>query len=238
MIRFIRQGRRIATDPIWTPLAPAIFAWRTAQAESTPPHAQIGFVRPQLRAFLIQSQTIGRSGHPDNPPPPRSASGDFSDPNNPYQSILSGSIPQWIVLDIVMASHAGCFETRATAIGGTVALNLHCRGILSDAAMSSAKLVSLINSNGLSPAFGQEKFISSPTGPEKSARCWWNNFTNVPSSCSRSSMVLLTDMNEIKKGLVRICHPCFPKRVYAPGPESPTAFRSTPLNGFTIIHFG
>src|SRR3989344_2773730 len=127
MIRFIRQGRRIATDPIWTPLAPAIFAWRTAQAESTPPHAQIGFVRPQLRAFLIQSQTIGRSGHPDNPPPPRSASGDFSDPNNPYQSILSGSIPQGIVLDIVMPPTHDLFKTRQKSIVELMKLNWNTR---------------------------------------------------------------------------------------------------------------
>src|SRR3990167_1365826 len=89
-----------------------------------PPPAMVGFLTPNFLASEIVSATIGKSGQPDKPPPPNFANGETSVPNNPTQSILSGSFPHGIVLATETASQPGCSQIVFRLSGETKGLKL------------------------------------------------------------------------------------------------------------------
>src|SRR3989344_5075712 len=100
-----------------------------------PPPALIGFSTLLAHASFTHCITIGKSGAPESPPPPNSASGEAAVPKIPCQSILSGSFPQGMVFDTHNASHDGCFAIFTAAETGSNALNFGTSGIFSFPAM-------------------------------------------------------------------------------------------------------
>src|SRR3989338_11375643 len=112
---------------------------------------------PTSRARYTHSATSGKSGLPDNPPPPYFLSGDSPSLLSNFFCASARSF-HGIVFDTQIASHEGCSAIFCIALDGTTTLNFAMNGIFNvDKASNDCNASSMILL-GSTPAFGQEKF--------------------------------------------------------------------------------
>ena len=121
-----------------------------------PPPALIGFVIPAFLARATQSATKKSNGWPESPPPPNSASGETSEPNNLFQLISSGIFPHGIVLETQMASQAEFWLILRTTPAEAKTLNFGISGMPRMEAIFSPVSTSSTRQSVSSPTFGQE----------------------------------------------------------------------------------
>ena len=250
MIPRTRHGLRIATLPSSTALAPASSNRPASSAERMPPPATIGTGNPEpATASRTQSSTIGNSGAPESPPPPRWARGDAL-PNRPSQSIQRESPgvapstcrPQGMVFETTIPAHAGCMAIRRATWMGTMALILGRRGTPGSREWNASSQVatSAIRSEMSWPELGQDALTSRANGarsqwPARPAR---RTSAKTRASSHRSLDVGDTAANDNTNGSVRACQRHSTRRSRMPGLDRPTALSTAPRQKFTRMHFG